>query len=365
MVRLVPLVEVRAAFLAEIAPVAMAHVATGKAGGLVLAQAAQAPAAVPAEAIALEGGYAVAARSTVGASSYMPALLPSVPQPVERGETMPAGTDAIADIEDVREIAGVAEILASVAPGRHVRRAGGDLAAGRVIVAAGTRLRAAQIAVLRASGVGEIPVRAPAIIIMTPPGSRVSAAMLMELSSRAGAEVDIAYVPQARLPEALGSAEKADLVLLAGWNGAAFEAAARALAEAGKIMAQGLAVAPGAAMGCGFAEAKGGRRTPVVLIPDRLEDGLAAWLLLARPCLDRLAGATIPRASARLPLARKIASAPGMLDLALVKREGDMWKPLAAGDISWGAIADADAWLAIAAGSEGFGAGEMVEAEYL
>jgi molybdopterin biosynthesis enzyme len=54
-----------------------------------------------------------------------------------------------------------------------------------------------------------------------------------------------------------------------------------------------------------------------------------------------------------------------MAELALLKREADRWKPLAAGDISWAAMADADAWLAIPAQSEGFAAGEIVEAEFL
>jgi molybdopterin biosynthesis enzyme len=35
------------------------------------------------------------------------------------------------------------------------------------------------------------------------------------------------------------------------------------------------------------------------------------------------------------------------------------------GDISWAALAEADAWLAIPAESEGFAAGEIVEAEFL
>jgi molybdopterin biosynthesis enzyme len=102
-----------------------------------------------------------------------------------------------------------------------------------------------------------------------------------------------------------------------------------------------------------------------VLLPGRLEDTLAAWLLLARPCLDCLTGLAAERPSAARPLARKIASASGMAELVLLKREADRWKPLAAGDISWAAMADADAWLAIPAQSEGFAAGEIVEAEFL
>jgi molybdopterin biosynthesis enzyme len=338
--------------------------ASAKAGGLVLAEDILVPANVPAEALALERGYAIASRATVGASGYSPLLLPKLPSLLEAGEALPPGSDAILDPEDVREAAAGAEAVAMVPPGRHVRTAGGDIGVGRAIVSAGARLKGAQVAVLRAAGLTEVPVRVPGVVVVGPQGSCASAALVMDWAAQAGADVHVAYVPQARLAGALRSAAGADLVLVAGWTGLGFEAAARALAESGRVVARDLAVSPGAAMACGFI---GLERTsgPAVLLPGRLEDTVADWLLLARPCLDRLTGYAGPRPSAALPLARKIASAPGMAELALLKRETDRWKPLAAGDISWAAIADADAWLEIPAQSEGFAAGEIVEAEFL
>jgi molybdopterin molybdotransferase len=363
-VRLVALVEARAAFLSEIRTVASAGMAAAKAGRLVLAEDVRAPTDVPPEALALERGYAIAARATVGASSYLPSPLANMPALVEAGEALPPGTDAIIDAEDIRQAPGGAEILAAVSPGRHVRGAGGDLAAGQVIAPAGTRLRGAQIAVLRASGVTEVPVRLPGVVIVAPQGSCASAALVMDLAAQAGADVNIAYVPQTRLAGALRSAAGADLVLVAGWSGAGFRSAVSALSEAGKLVARDLAVSPGAAMACGFV-ASAENSAPAILLPGRPEETLAAWLMLARPSLDLLAGFTGARPSAALPLTRKIASAPGMVDLALVRRQEDKWKPLAAGDISWAAIAEADAWLAIPAESEGFASGEIVEAEFL
>jgi molybdopterin biosynthesis enzyme len=363
-VRLVPLVEARAAFLAKIEPVASGAIATAKAGGLVLAEDVVAPANFPPYALALERGYAIAARATVGASSYMPSLLPNMPAFVDAGEVLPPGSDAILDAEDVREAAGGGEIIGSIAPGRHVRGPGGDLARGRVIVPARARLKGSQVAVLRAAGITEVPVRVPGVVLIGPQGSCAAAALVMDWVTQAGADVNIAYVPQSRLAGALRSAASADLVLVAGWSGAAFQASLGALTESGRIVARDLAVAPGSATACGFID-PAGRSAPAVLLPGRLEETLAAWLLIARPCLDRLTGYSGPRPSAALPLARKIASAPGMADLALLKREADRWKPLAAGDISWAAIADSDAWLAIPAESEGFASGEIVEAEFL
>jgi molybdopterin biosynthesis enzyme len=362
-VRLVPLVEARAAFLSKIEPVTIASMATAKAGGLVLAADAVSAANVPAEALALERGYAIAARASVGASAYLPLLLASMPALVEAGDALPAGSDAIVDAEDVRETAGGAQIIAAAAPGRHVRSRGGDIAAGRLIVPAGARLRGSQVAVLREAGMREVPVRVPSVVIVAPQGSCASAALVMDWAAQAGADAHIAYVPQSRIADAMRSATTADLVLVAGWSGGEFQAALRAFAECGEIVARDLAVGPAATMACGFIGP--GHAAPAVLLPGRLEATLAAWLLIARPCLDRLTGLAEARPAAALPLARKITSAPGMADLAIVKRESDRWKPLAAGDISWAAIGGADAWLAIPAESEGFASGEIVEAEFL
>jgi molybdopterin biosynthesis enzyme len=338
--------------------------ATAKAGGLVLAEDVLAPGNLPPGALALERGYAIAARATVGASSYVPNLLTEMPPLLEPGEALPPGTDAIVDVEDLRHASGGAEIIAPVAPGREVRQAGGDLGAGRVIVPAGRRLGGSQVAVLRAAGLTEVPVRVPAVVLMAPKGSCPCAALVMDLVAKAGADVSVAYVPETRLADALRSTGSADLVLIVGWSGAVFQSAASLLTKTGRLVARDLAVAPGAAMACGFVAAEG-HPAPVVLLPGRLEETLPAWLMLARPCLDRLAGFAGARPAAALPLARKIASAPGMVDLALVRSEAGRWKPLAAGDISWAAIAGADAWLAIPAESEGFAAGEIVEAEFL
>jgi molybdopterin biosynthesis enzyme len=343
----------------------MTSMATAKAGGLVLAEDVLAPAAVPAGAIALQRGYAVAARATVGASSYLPASLASAPRFVEPGEALSEGTDAVADIDDVRLVPGGAEITSPIPPGHHVRNAGGDFAARRVIAIAGTRLNASAVAVLRAAGVADVPVRAPAIVIVAPQGSCPSAGLIMALASQAGADTNIAYVPKNRIADALRGARNADLVLLAGWDGAALGSAAEALAEAGNMVARDLAVAPGSAMACGLLPGESGTPLPAILLPGRLEETLAAWLLLGRPALDGLAGFIGSRPSAALPLARKIASALGMVDVVLVRREADRWKPLAAGDISWSAIAEAEGWLAVPAESEGFAAGEVVEAEFL
>jgi molybdopterin biosynthesis enzyme len=342
----------------------MTSMATSKSGGLVLAEDVLAPADIPPTALALERGYAIASRASVGASSYLPNVLGEMPLLLQPGEALPAGSDSIVDPDDVRAIPAGAEIIASVPPGRYVRQAGGDLTAGRVIVAAGTRLSGSQVAVLRAAGVTEVPVRVPSVVVMAPKGSCASATLVMDLVAKAGADVSIAYIPESRLATALRGSASADLALVAGWSSPAFQSALDALVEAGQLASHDLAAGPGAAMACGFLDPEG-QSAPIILLPGRVEETLAAWLLLARPVLDHLAGFAGARPTTVLPLARKITSALGIVDLALLKRQADRWKPLGVGDISWAGLAEADAWLAIPAESEGFAAGEIVEAEFL
>jgi molybdopterin biosynthesis enzyme len=64
----------------------------------------------------------------------------------------------------------------------------------------------------------------------------------------------------------------------------------------------------------------------------------------------------------RLPLARKIASGVGVAEIVLLEQVENSWVPLASGELSLDAIARADAWLAVPAGSEGFAAGTPVDA---
>ncbi len=63
-----------------------------------------------------------------------------------------------------------------------------------------------------------------------------------------------------------------------------------------------------------------------------------------------------------LPLARKIASSVGVAEIALLAEEQGAWLPLAVGDLSLQAIVRADAWLLVPGDSEGFAAGERVDA---
>jgi molybdopterin biosynthesis enzyme len=109
--------------------------------------------------------------------------------------------------------------------------------------------------------------------------------------------------------------------------------------------------------GAGVAEGR-----PVLLLPGRAEDALAAWILLARPLLDALAGA-VPAAPLRLRLTRKVPSTVGLAELVPLRLGEDGGaEPLAVGALPLGALSAAGALHVVPPGSEGYEAGTEITA---
>src|SRR5436305_3377272 len=88
---------------------------------------------------------------------------------VATGAPLPEHADAVVEQElvqfqDDRTIS----ILGDIAPGRHVRRHGEDVAAGQPVATAGTVLRARHLAALAAAGVRQVTVhRRPRVAILS------------------------------------------------------------------------------------------------------------------------------------------------------------------------------------------------------
>jgi molybdopterin molybdotransferase len=77
---------------------------------------------------------------------------------IATGGVVPEGADAVIPFEYVVDHDNTIEVQESVAPGANVRPAGGDLRHGTVVVEAGVRLGAAQVAALSAAGIAEVRV---------------------------------------------------------------------------------------------------------------------------------------------------------------------------------------------------------------
>ncbi|MCC2689938.1 MAG: molybdopterin binding domain, partial [Rhizobiaceae bacterium] len=102
-------------------------------------------------------------------------------------------------------------------------------------------------------------------------------------------------------------------------------------------------------------------KTPVVALPGAADHAFSGFLALAQPLLDRLSGRQDRQAEV-LPLGRKIASQPGVAELALVNQEGGSWMPLAVGRLSLDRMRLAEAFLLVPPGSEGYAASTPVPA---
>lgn len=343
--------------------------APAEAVGLVLAEALVLPGPVPAAPRAARDGWALAAAETAGAGPYAPAPL-SRAVAVESGAALPPGCDAVLDPFDITPLGPLRAALRDAAPGEGVRAAGEEAAAGLPLAGAGTRLRPLALPLLAAAGIGSVAVRQPRLALL-PVGDEWAGAVadslspgLAALAMAEGAACHILpAVPDdpAAIAAALGQAAgQADLLCALGGTGeGASDHSAAGLAQAGALLLHGLGARPGAS--AGFGQARG---CPVLLLPGRAEDALAAWLLLARPALRHLARAA-PPPRRRLRLARKLASAVGLAEIALLRREGEVAHPLALGSLPLAALALADHALLVPAATEGHEDGAWIEAEPL
>jgi molybdopterin molybdotransferase len=358
-----PLVAVETALaglLEDIAAVAPSDMAVPEAVGRVLAEPIRAAGPIPTHATALRDGWAVTAADVVGASSYTPSLVLQPPPWVDAGDPMPPRTDAVLPPDAVSAGGGRHEIVATAAPGEGVRRAGEDAATGAVLRAPGERLRPRDAAVAIAAGVPRCSIRTARVRILALPGTEAAADLVARLVTGAGAAAETITASRRDAAEVAAAAARpgADMVVMIGTSSPGRpEGYAAALAEAGTVIAHGLALKPGETSGCGRIG-----RVPAILLPARLDGALAATLSLGLPCLDRLMRATPRRPSRTGRLSRKVSSSLGLLEIVLVRAVEAGLEPIAVGDLPLAAIAAADGWLAVPAGSEGFAPGEAVAA---
>ena len=264
--------------------------------------------------------------------------------------------------------------------GGRVRARGGDLAEVEVIVPAGRKLELLHLALLRLAGVESIAVRIPRVRILhqCDVGSWLEAMVeqegahsIAEPLAHQSVEQRVAslVIPDADFIIAIGTRDTRDAVI-------------RAVGSLGEMLFRNVALLPGQGICCGTIFYRSGPRAwPRAILANnaaagslhsnRMECVLTAWLLFVQPSLRELAGSGYHDIEVCLPLARKITSAPGLSELALVRRVTNpndktmLWKLLATGDITISAIANADAWLLVAAESEGYAAGQSVSAKLL
>lgn len=360
--RRLPLAAVRRAMLDCCAPVIEEIRALDAAAGCVLARAERSAQALPPVSIALAAGWAVAAAETFAASPYAPVAVDET-HPLDIGEGVPGGCDAIVPRISVVMESGHPMLQTPLTAGENLRHAGEDISSGAMLLAAGRRLTPLGVALAGFAGVDFVAVRVPRVLVVHADAAAAAAAarLVVTAARRCGAACRMATIGS---PDDRSAAFPPHLTIAIGdvTIGLHDPAFAWAAARNGWRGIGCPAMRPGDTVICGVADG-----SPVMVIPSRLDAVLSAVLLIARPLIGALAGATESPWRERRALTRKIASAVGLSELVLLAdaEDGRAWTPVGVGDFGWIDAAAACAYAEVPPESEGAGERETFEATML
>ncbi|MCK0140406.1 bifunctional molybdopterin-guanine dinucleotide biosynthesis adaptor protein MobB/molybdopterin molybdotransferase MoeA [Aliiroseovarius sp. F47248L] len=221
------------------------------------------------------------------------------------GALLPDGVDTVVMQEDVQVDGSIISFPAGVKPGANARAAGEDVAAGKLALPAGHKMRAPDVALLSALGIADAEVHARLRVgvlstgdELAEPGTTLDVArtydanrpMLLSLAENWGyLPVDLGHVADDRdkLRQAFDdAATKADVILTSGGASAGDEDHVSALLEqTGSLHHWRIAIKPGRPLA--LAQWNG---TPVFGLPGNPVAALITTLIFARPAFSKLAG---------------------------------------------------------------------------
>jgi molybdopterin molybdotransferase len=356
-VRLTPLNAVLDRIDALVQPVAPRTIELAAALGRTLARDVMVANPVPKRALALRDGWALRSELTNDAAPYTPAPIPGAKR-IDVGEPLPGDADAVVPLDAVLFRDGEAQALASVAFGEGVLPAGSDFPPGAAL-SRGRSIGGVAMAALGHAGIQEVLVREPRVHITR---ARVRADPIIEIAIACIADAihssgAVALIGNDRQPLELAlNDHAADAVIIVGGTGGGRDDNVIAtLAVHGKVEAHGIALTPGDSSGFVMIGTR-----PALAFPGRLDAALAAWHMLGRHILSRLAGNTEPLLLRQAKLTHKVASVVGMAELVPVWCEGASATPIASGYVPLCAMVQANGWLFIEAESEGHPAEQEV-----
>jgi putative molybdopterin biosynthesis protein len=351
--------------------------------GRVTAEAVAAARSVPHYHAAAMDGVAVRAAGTFGASETAPIRLARDRYvPVDTGEPLPEGTDAVIMIEDVSEIDGALEVIAPAVPWQHVRPAGEDVVATELLLPSNHLIRPVDVGALVAAGVQRAHVRRRPRVLLIPTGDEVTdpshdlrpgqvpefntAMLAAEVTGWGGEPLRHPIMPDdpCRLTEALASVPAHDLLVInAGASAGERDHTVEVFNRLGQVFVHGVAIRPGKPVILGIV-----RDRPAIGLPGYPVSAMLTFDLFARPVVYALLGLAPPeRERLRGALARKVHSTLGVDEFVRVTagRVGDRFviAPLTRGAGVVTSLVRADGWLVIPRTSEGIEAGAEVEIE--
>ncbi len=306
--------------------------------------------------------------------------------PVNTGNAIPDGFNAVVMIEDVHQIdKDTVELHMPATPWQHVRTIGEDLVATELILPEGHRIRPIDQGAMLATGVTEIEVRCPPRAHVIPTGSELiqpdqapKAGNIIEFNSRILAGylnewgcVATRGLPVLDDPKQLRETIKAaagtnDIVILnAGASAGTRDYSARVLAEVGEVIIHGVAIKPGKPVILAMVG-----DTPVIGLPGYPVSALLTMRLFVREMIYDFLALPLPEPQIiEAIMSRPLHSAMGVDQFVQITlgRVGDtlMATPSGKGAGVVMSLVRGDGLLTIPTGSEGVGAGEKVKIELL
>ena len=326
-------------------------------------------------------GYAVRARDTEGASRSSPRVLTHVgtlftgqvsTTPVNGGQCleistgapMPEGADAVVMVEETESDDGRVSVFAAVRAHQNVGLRGADIRAGQVAAPAGAVLNASRIGALAAIGTTHVEVfQQPRVAILSTgnevvePGHPLEPGQIYDVNrftiSAVVAEnggIPVAFPPAPDSLDALTAAfdelTRHDIVVFSGGSSVGERDLIRDVIVAkGRLLFHGVAVKPGKPTGLGIVS-----DTPVFAMPGYPTSCLSNAHMLLVPMLRRLARLP-PRVNKTmtLPLAARVASAPGRHQFYTVRIENGTAVPAFKGSGDITSMSQADGYIEIPA----------------
>ena len=289
--------------------------------GCVLTEDVVAPRALPGFDNSAMDGYAVRAGDVTTVPTTLPVdgdiaagpasaltVRPGRCVRIMTGAALPVGADTVVQVEHTD--AGVTQVRIDQLPqlGAHVRRAGEDVAAGEVVLTAGTTVGSAQLGLAAAVGRARLVVRPrPRVVVLSTgselvePGGALEPGQIYDANSvsltaavreaggiayRVGIVADEPRLLMSTLEDHLG---RADVVLTSGGvSVGAYDVVKEALSTLGTLDFVKVAMSPGMPQGFGTI---GPEKTPVFGLPGNPVSALVSFEAFVRPALRRMLGA--------------------------------------------------------------------------
>jgi molybdopterin molybdotransferase len=312
--------------------------------GLVLAADVTAALSLPVFDNSAMDGYAVRADDVASATPESPVKLPvaeDIPagridvaalgpgsaHRIMTGAPIPAGATAIVPVEATDGRTDVVTITEPSPAGRHIRRAGEDVAAGTTVLRAGQVLTPAAIGLAAALGLNQLAVipRQRVLVISTgselvSPGAALRPGQIYESNSvmlaaairEAGAEVVAAVTTSDDVEQFTAVldqyAAESDLIITSGGVSAgAYEVVKDAFGRAGDRGVEFVKVAMQPGMPQGTGRVAG---TPIVTVPGNPVSALVSFEVFIRPALRSAMGLPAPHRPRRSAALTETLTAP-------------------------------------------------------